>query len=191
MGMSILDTIPAKGIRVRRNKLCVENLVPISSEFEGISNDTCDVPNCDNNYVNVESELVGSLINHDTSIVHSSKIDPILEEFADELSSYAQFHPLIPDQEGFDNIDNSNDPLLELPEFESFHFDPSLPRPLPEPPDVCLDMLYNDESFEPGEGENIVVSNVEEDDSFTLPSVHFYHFSLNPKILLYLAPPGV
>ncbi|GJV86544.1 hypothetical protein Tco_1530482 [Tanacetum coccineum] len=38
-----------------------------------------------------------------------------------------------------------------LPEYESFHFDnPSLPRPPPEPPDVCLDMLYNDESFEPG-----------------------------------------
>ncbi|GKG54822.1 hypothetical protein Tco_0562809, partial [Tanacetum coccineum] len=31
----------------------VENLVPIPSEFEGISNDTCDVPNCDNNRVNV------------------------------------------------------------------------------------------------------------------------------------------
>ncbi|GJT17050.1 ribonuclease H-like domain-containing protein [Tanacetum coccineum] len=54
-----------------------------------------------------------------------------------------------------------------LPEYESFHFDnPSLPRPPPEPLDVCLDMLYNDESFKPGEGENIVVSNVEEDDSF-------------------------
>ncbi|GKG31201.1 hypothetical protein Tco_0423689, partial [Tanacetum coccineum] len=42
--------------------------------------------------------------------------------------------------------DNStNDPLLELPEFESFHFDlynnPSSPRPPPEPSDVeiCLD----------------------------------------------------
>ncbi|GJS76250.1 hypothetical protein Tco_0726131 [Tanacetum coccineum] len=29
---------------------------------------------------------------------------------------------------------NSNDPLLELLEFESFHFDPSFPRPPPEPP---------------------------------------------------------
>ncbi|GJR59969.1 hypothetical protein Tco_1502131 [Tanacetum coccineum] len=61
-----------------------------------------------------------------------------------------------------------------LPEYESFHFDnPSLPRPPSEPLDVCLDMLYNDESFEPGEGENIVVSNVEEDDSFTFTSVAF------------------
>ncbi|GJR03046.1 hypothetical protein Tco_0526030, partial [Tanacetum coccineum] len=41
------------------------------------------------------------------------------------------------DQEGLISIDNSNNTLLELPEFESFHFDPSFPRP---PPDVeiCL-----------------------------------------------------
>ncbi|GJU51325.1 hypothetical protein Tco_1220880 [Tanacetum coccineum] len=42
------------------------------------------------------------------------------------------------DQGGLTNVvisDNSNDPLLELPEFESFHFDPSFPRPPPEPPD--------------------------------------------------------
>ncbi|GKB20301.1 hypothetical protein Tco_0854224 [Tanacetum coccineum] len=63
-----------------------ENLVPIPSEFEGISDDTSDVPNCDNNRVNVESDLVESLINHDTLIVYSSKIDPILKEFAGELA---------------------------------------------------------------------------------------------------------
>ncbi|GJS80684.1 hypothetical protein Tco_0730565 [Tanacetum coccineum] len=41
-----------------------------------------------------------------------------------------------PDQEGLISNDNSNDPSLELPEFELFHFDPSFPRPPPEPPDV-------------------------------------------------------
>ncbi|GKC40148.1 hypothetical protein Tco_1052532, partial [Tanacetum coccineum] len=51
----------------------------------------------------------------------------------------------------------------------------------PEPPDVCLDMLYNDESFEPGEGENIVVSNVEEDDSFTFTIRTFLPFLTYPK----------
>ncbi|GKD15562.1 hypothetical protein Tco_1199969, partial [Tanacetum coccineum] len=77
--------------------------------------------------------------------------------------------------------DNSNNPLLETPEFESFHFDlyddPSFPRPLPEPPDVeisliietdapvinNIDELNEDECFDPGGGEN----NVEVDDSFT------------------------
>ncbi|GJZ35824.1 hypothetical protein Tco_0581641 [Tanacetum coccineum] len=69
-----------------------------------------------------------------------------------------------------------------LPEYESFHFDnPSLPRPPPEPPDVYLDVLYNDESFKPGEGENIVVSNVEEDDSFTFTIRTFLPFLTYPE----------
>ncbi|GKG39854.1 hypothetical protein Tco_0463999, partial [Tanacetum coccineum] len=78
-------------------------------------------------------------------------------------------------QEGLISIDNSNDPLLELPEFESFHFDQSFPRPPLEPPDVEIlepeinnfDVLNNDEPFDPGEGENVVFLNDEEDDSFT------------------------
>ncbi|GKF73648.1 hypothetical protein Tco_0219980, partial [Tanacetum coccineum] len=72
-----------------------------------------------------------------------------------------------------------------LPEYESFHFDNlSFPRPPPEPPDVKileskiynLDVLYDDGSFKPGECENIVVSNVEEDDSFTFTIRTFLPF---------------
>ncbi|GKA90204.1 reverse transcriptase domain-containing protein, partial [Tanacetum coccineum] len=54
--------------------------------------------------------------------------------------------------------------------------DPSFLLPPPEPPAVYLDILYNDESFESGEGENIVVSNVEEDDSFTFTIRTFLPF---------------
>ncbi|GJY08430.1 hypothetical protein Tco_0375484 [Tanacetum coccineum] len=64
------------------------------------------------------------------------------------LSEYDSFlFEVEPDQGGLTSVvmdeisDNSiNDPLLELLEFESFHFDPSFPRPPPEPPDVeiCL-----------------------------------------------------
>ncbi|GKB57676.1 hypothetical protein Tco_0913862 [Tanacetum coccineum] len=53
-----------------------------------------------------------------------------------------------PDQGGLTSVvisDNSNDLLLESPEFESFHFDLSFPRPLPEPPDV-------EKCFEPEAG---------------------------------------
>ncbi|GJT31862.1 hypothetical protein Tco_0922281 [Tanacetum coccineum] len=162
-----------------------ENLVPILSEFKGISNDTCDVLTCENNRVNIESDLVESLINRDTSIVHSSKIDPILEEFAGELAhiapnppgiveadfdpndvtssdddsfknivyidaspsyiEYDNFKEIEPDQEMLISINNSNNTLLELPEFESFHFNPSFPRPPPEPSDV-------EKCFEPEAG---------------------------------------
>ncbi|GKB15048.1 hypothetical protein Tco_0848971 [Tanacetum coccineum] len=252
-------------------KSSVENLVPIPSEFEGISDDTSDVPNCDN----IESDLVESLSNRDTSIVHSSKIDPILEEFASELANIApipsgivedDFDPnddTSSDDDSFENIeyvdatpsyseldinptldrvlkspspfpipvaysdsfleesdtslsyldnslpefenfsdhteetrsgrltsvvisDNSNDLLLEIPEFESFHFDPSFPRPPPEPPDVEIslviktdvpeindfDELNGDECFNQGGGE----INFEADDSFTFVTRTFLPF---------------
>ncbi|GJW10847.1 hypothetical protein Tco_1576674, partial [Tanacetum coccineum] len=86
-----------------------ENLVPIPSEFEGISDDTSDVPTCDDNRVNVESDLVESLINHDTSIVHPSKIDPILEEFAGELAHIAPIPPGIVEADFDPNDDTSSD----------------------------------------------------------------------------------
>ncbi|GJU29660.1 hypothetical protein Tco_1173249 [Tanacetum coccineum] len=89
-----------------------------------------------------------------------------------------------PDQGGLTSIvisDNSNDLLLELPEFESFHFDPSFPHTPPEPPDVEIsliiktdapvinnfDELNEDECFDPGGGEIDVSQNIEDDDSFT------------------------
>ncbi|GJS16954.1 hypothetical protein Tco_0411426 [Tanacetum coccineum] len=327
MGDEHLDTISAtESDEVIKSS--VENLVPIPSEFEGISDDTCDVEslinrvNVESKLVNVESKLVESLINRDTSIVYSSKIDPILEEFAGELAHIAPIPPGIveadfdqnddtssdnddfedieyisleevndveqeekefdledifqiqdvilrekllnvhrliskieslkdnptpdrvfespspfpipvadsdsfleesdtslshlgnslpefetfsdhteetrsgnttthanyslpeydsflfeiePDQEGLISIDNSNEPLLELPEFESFHFDLSFPRPPPEPPDVCMrftPILAMKNAFvKPNEdfylSEMVLPLNVEDVDSFT------------------------
>ncbi|GKE82255.1 hypothetical protein Tco_1552255, partial [Tanacetum coccineum] len=83
-------------------------------------------------------------------------------------------------------------------EFESFHFDPSFPRPPSEPPDVeiCLnfepdsavinnfDVLNNDEPFDLGEGENVVFLNVEEDDSFTFTIRTFLPFVTYPEVSL-------
>ncbi|GJY18222.1 reverse transcriptase domain-containing protein [Tanacetum coccineum] len=87
----------------------IENLVPIPSELEGISDDTSDVPNCDNNRINVESDLVESLSNHDTSIVYSSKIDPILEEFVGKLAHIAPIPPGIVEADFDPNDDTSSD----------------------------------------------------------------------------------
>ncbi|GJR60886.1 hypothetical protein Tco_1503048 [Tanacetum coccineum] len=100
------------------------------------------------------------------------------------------------DQEEKDVVisDNSNDPLLELPEFESFHFDldPSFPRPPPEPPDVEIsliietnapvindfDELNEDECFDPGGGE----INVEVDNSFTFVIWNFLPYLTYPVV---------
>ncbi|GJT18539.1 hypothetical protein Tco_0877245 [Tanacetum coccineum] len=124
----------------------------------------------------------------DTSFSFSDNSLPEFETFSDHteetrsgsttthannsLPEYDSFlFEVEPDQGGLTSVvmdeisDNStNDPLLELPEFESFHFDPSFPRPPPEPPDVeiCLnfepdadvinnfDELNEDECFDPG-----------------------------------------
>ncbi|GKF72610.1 hypothetical protein Tco_0208724, partial [Tanacetum coccineum] len=98
MGDEHLDTTPS-----------IENLVPIPSELEGIFDDTSDVPNCYNNRVNVEIDFVESLIDCDTSIVHSSKIDPILEEFAGELAHIAPIPPGIVEADFDPNDDTSSD----------------------------------------------------------------------------------
>ncbi|GJT36020.1 hypothetical protein Tco_0926439 [Tanacetum coccineum] len=287
MGDEYLDTIPS-----------FENLVPIPSEFEGISEDTCDVPvykdpstfdalsnhseilsnlNDDDTssddddfedikYVSLEevnndqeekefdledilqiqdvilrekllniSHLITNIESlndnpipdrmlkspslvpisvtdsnsffekSDTSFSFSDNSLPEFKTFSDHmeetrngsttthannsLPEYESFlFEIKPDQGGLISIvisDNSNDPLLELPEFESFHFDlyddPSFPRPPPEPPDdeICLnfepdtavinnfDELNVDECFYPGGGEIVFSQNVEDDDSFT------------------------
>ncbi|GKF08677.1 hypothetical protein Tco_0042901 [Tanacetum coccineum] len=94
-----------------------------------------------------------------------------------------------------------NDPLLELPQFESFHFDPSFPRPPPEPPDVeiCLnfepdapvinnfDESNEDECFYLEGGEINVSQNVEDDDSFTFVIrvfLPFFTYLVNSLLLL-------
>ncbi|GJZ37608.1 hypothetical protein Tco_0583799 [Tanacetum coccineum] len=290
MGNEHLDTILAtESDEVIKSS--VENLVPIPKEFEGISDDSCDMPICDIGRINVESELLESLINRDTSIVYSSKIDPILEEFAGELAHIAPIPPGIVEADFDPNDDTSSDdddfedieyvsleevndvnqeekefdlddilqiqdvilrekllnvsrlisnieslkdnpiPIVDsdssetslsfsdnslpefesfsdhteetrsgsttthanysLPEYESFHFDNlSLPRPPPEPPDMEIlkpeinnfNVLYNDESFEPRGDENVVVPNVEEDDSFAFFIRTFLPFITYPKV---------
>ncbi|GJX60291.1 hypothetical protein Tco_0291681 [Tanacetum coccineum] len=137
----------------------------------------------------------------DTSFSYSDNSLPEFKPFSDEteetrsgsttthsnnsLPEYDSFlFEVEPDQVRSTSVviyDNSNDPLLELPEFESFHFDlyddPSFTRPPPEPPDVEIslivetnapvinnfDKLNEDECFDLGEGE----IDVEDDDSFT------------------------
>ncbi|GKA12631.1 hypothetical protein Tco_0692177 [Tanacetum coccineum] len=89
-----LDTIPATELD-EVIKSSVENLVPIPSEFEGMSDDMCDVPTCDNN-----------------------RIDPILEEFAGELTHIAPISPEFVEA-GFDPNDDtsSNDDSFENIEY--------------------------------------------------------------------------
>nr|GEY73418.1 hypothetical protein [Tanacetum cinerariifolium] len=98
MGDKHLDTVPA-----------TESDEFIKSSVENL------VPNPSQHHFNAESELIESLLNHDSSIIPSfSKIDSLLDEFAELLDNYS----------------------LPIPENESFHFDiPLFSRPLAKPPD--------------------------------------------------------
>nr|GFD08753.1 hypothetical protein [Tanacetum cinerariifolium] len=96
-------------------KSCVENLVPNPSESEGENG--CDVPagfttfsnvlfdddydsdSSDDQSLSVEdvhyNVLIGSMPNHDPSIIISSKIDSLFDEFAGELTLLKPFPPRI------------------------------------------------------------------------------------------------
>ncbi|GJS23751.1 hypothetical protein Tco_0452383 [Tanacetum coccineum] len=69
-------------------KFGVEDLVPIPSKSKGIFDNMCD-----KNHFDAEFDLMESLLNQDTSIVYSHKIDSLLEEFAGEL---APINPIPP-----------------------------------------------------------------------------------------------
>ncbi|GJZ96202.1 hypothetical protein Tco_0668536, partial [Tanacetum coccineum] len=105
MGDEHLNTI------LETEKTSVENLVPIPSEFKGISEDICDVPSCDNVHFDAEFGLINSLLSRDISIT-STKIDFIPEEFANELDLIDPILPRI-DENNFDE-DNFNEEEGEI-----------------------------------------------------------------------------
>nr|GEZ64461.1 hypothetical protein [Tanacetum cinerariifolium] len=77
MGDEHLKTIPEKESD-EFIKSCVENLVPNPSQH----------------HFNAESDLIESLLNHDSSIIpSSSKIDSLLDEFAGELTLLKSMPP--------------------------------------------------------------------------------------------------
>nr|GEZ49519.1 hypothetical protein [Tanacetum cinerariifolium] len=73
-------------------------------------------------HFNVESDLIGSLLNHDSSIIPSSlKIDSLLDEFASELTLHKSIPP------GIDETDYH--PENEICLFQRLLYDNSSPRP--------------------------------------------------------------
>ncbi|GJS32412.1 hypothetical protein Tco_0530794 [Tanacetum coccineum] len=261
-----LDTIPAtESDEVIKSS--VENLVPIPSEFEGIFEDTCDVPVCedpstfdalsnhseilsdsnndgissdDDSYENIEY-IEASPLNLEYDSLEEVNEDQEEKEF--DLEDIFQIKDVIlrekllnisrlvtnikslknnptpdfvfkspssfpipvvePDQGGLTSVvisDNSNDPLLELPEFESFYFDldPLFPLPPPEPPDVEITLIIEpdapeidnfdkDECFDLGEMRLMLKITIPSHLSFGL----FFHFSLTLRFLPYFPPPKI
>nr|GFB72323.1 hypothetical protein [Tanacetum cinerariifolium] len=143
MGDEHLDTIPAMESD-KFIKSSVENLVPNPSESKDLSHSECDVPAYDDfttfsnllfdadddfsskpHHFNAESDLIESLLNHDSSFISSSsKIDSLLDEFAGELILLKTIPP------GIDETDC--DPEEEIRLIKKLLYDNSSPRPQEE-----------------------------------------------------------
>nr|GEZ02955.1 hypothetical protein [Tanacetum cinerariifolium] len=92
-------------------KSCVENLVPNpnSVDDQSLHNEVFSKKifsnplfeeeiisiKKDTHHFNAESDLVESMLNHDSSIISSSKIDSLLDEFAGELTLLKSIPPVI------------------------------------------------------------------------------------------------
>nr|GEU74322.1 reverse transcriptase domain-containing protein [Tanacetum cinerariifolium] len=99
-------------ISTKVNPICNEVLESIDSIPPGID------------HFNVESDLIESLLNQDSSIISSSKIDSLLDEFAGKLILLKSIPP------GIDEADC--DPKKEIHLIEKLLYDNSSPRPSEE-----------------------------------------------------------
>ncbi|GJU94498.1 hypothetical protein Tco_1319254 [Tanacetum coccineum] len=115
-------------------KSSVENLVPIPSEIDGISNDICDMPFCDNNHFDAEFGLINSLLSRDISIT-SPKIDFPPEEFTDKLNL---IDPILP---GIDEYDFDEE---EGAMIEALNLTPSIPFVLEYPSSSLIPVVDSD-----------------------------------------------
>ncbi|GJV25472.1 hypothetical protein Tco_1378167 [Tanacetum coccineum] len=139
----------------------------------------------------------------DTSLSHLDISLPEFETFSDHteetrsgsttthannsLPEYDSFlFEIEPNQGGLSSVvifDHSNDPLLEIPEFESFHFDlyddPLFPHPPPEPPDIENNLIVEIDALVIN---NVGEINVEDDVSFTFVTWTFLPFLTYPEV---------
>nr|GFA83311.1 hypothetical protein [Tanacetum cinerariifolium] len=94
----------------------------------------------DQHHFNVESDLIESMLNHDSSIIHSSlKIDSLLDEFAGELTLLKSI------TSGIDGTDRDTEEDILL--IKRLLYDNSSPRPPEE--FVSKNYNVNIESFSP------------------------------------------
>ncbi|GJR46969.1 hypothetical protein Tco_1315072 [Tanacetum coccineum] len=133
------EDVPMENFKIFSNPLFDLDEEIVSTEVNLIQNEVLESiisipPGIDSFYA--ESNLIESLLNRNTSIDSSSKIDSLLDEFADELTLLKSIPPGIDD----DNLD----PEGEIHLVERLLYDNSSPRPPEE-----LNVENSIESFSP------------------------------------------
>ncbi|GKD98664.1 hypothetical protein Tco_1382561 [Tanacetum coccineum] len=162
MGDEQLNTTP------ETEKSSVENLVPIPSEFKGISEDICDVPSCD--YFDAECGLISSLLSRDISIT-SPKIDFLPEEFAEGEIDIDIFQ--IEDEILCEKLLNVN---LLVDKIEALKLTLSIPFVLENPSSSLIPVINSD--FLEEEGDIIFLDNLLNDDP--IPEYERFTFDIEP-----------
>ncbi|GJW85017.1 hypothetical protein Tco_0158162 [Tanacetum coccineum] len=162
-----LNTIP------ETEKSSVENLVPIPSEFEGISEDICDVPSCDH-FDEFASEL--DLIDPILSRIDGNDCDE--DDFDEEEGEIDIFQ--VEDEILHEKLLNVN---LLIDKIEALNLNlsppPSIPFEPKYPPSTPIPVV--DSAFSYREVDYISVSK-DSDNTSIAPTLW---------ILLYFSPPGV
>nr|GEU58723.1 hypothetical protein [Tanacetum cinerariifolium] len=168
MGDEHLDTI-LKTESDEFIKSSVENLVPSPSE----SKDLSDNPH----HLNAESDLIEYLLNQDSSIISSSKIDSLLDEFVGELILLKSIPPGI--NESVEFIYENFDAAIKS-------FSPS-PIPVKDSDSLRdrIDLsLTLDDSMPPGiedddyDSEGDILEELLRNDSLSLPENESFHFDI-------------
>nr|GEW06131.1 hypothetical protein [Tanacetum cinerariifolium] len=131
----------------------------------------------DQHHHNAESDLMESLCTHDSSLIISSKIDSLLDEFADELALLK----LIPS--GIDETDCDFEEDIRL--IEKLLYDNSSPRPPEEfvsdnsdaetksfSPSPILDDGYDSER------DILIFEDLPSNDTHSLPEKESFHFDI-------------
>nr|GEX72351.1 hypothetical protein [Tanacetum cinerariifolium] len=219
MGDEHPDTIP-KTESDEFIKSSVENLVPspnISKEIylNPLFDEEIISMKIDPHRFNAESDLIESLLNHDSSIISSSlKIDSLLDEFVGELILLKSIPP------GTDETDC--DPEEEIRLIEKLLYDNSSPRPpeefifetfdaaiessSPSPIPVKdndslmeeIDLSFTlDDSMPPGikeddydsERDILILEELLSNDSLSLPENELFHFHIPSSLRPSAKPP--
>ncbi|GJT72086.1 hypothetical protein Tco_1031372 [Tanacetum coccineum] len=119
------EDVPKENFKIYSNPLFEFDEEIISSKIDPLYNEIDSIPQGNDNYhFNAESDLIESLLNRDTSMVSSPKIDSLLEEFSGELAHIDLIPP------GIDEADF--DPEEDICLVEKLLYDNSSPRPLEE-----------------------------------------------------------
>nr|GEY58020.1 hypothetical protein [Tanacetum cinerariifolium] len=122
----------------------------------------------DQHHFNAESDLIESMLNHDSSIISSSsKIDSLLDEFVGELTLLKSISP------GIDETDCH--PENEICFTERLLYDNSSPRP---PKEFFLKILIIKEDDDDSERDILIHKELLDNYSLSFPVIESYHFDI-------------